>query len=89
MPPRGVGSATSTRHLVGDSKYVVTLYLATDLRPADEDRLGADEDERLLADRIPFAEALAAAERGEIHDAKSLVALLWLARLRSGEGGPA
>ncbi len=61
----------------------MTLYLATDLRPADEDRLGPDEDERLIADRIPFADALAAAERGEIHDAKSLVGLFWLARLRS------
>ncbi len=67
----------------------MTLYLATDLRAADADRLGPDEDERLLADRIPFADALDMAERGEIHDAKSLVALFWLARLRStGTGKP-
>ena len=57
------------------------LYLATDLAPADEDRLSPDEDERLLLERVPWRDAVAAAERGEIRDAKSLVALLWLARL--------
>ena len=59
------------------------LYLATDLVPADEDRLGPDEDERLLLERVPWRDAVAAAERGEIRDAKSLIALLWLARLVS------
>jgi 8-oxo-dGTP pyrophosphatase MutT (NUDIX family) len=68
----------------GFTEERMTLYLATDLRPASEDRLGPDEDERLLLQRIPVADALAAVDRGEIHDAKSLVALLWLARLRSG-----
>jgi ADP-ribose pyrophosphatase len=58
------------------------LYLATELEPADADRLGPDEDERLELERLPFADALAAAERGEIHDAKSLVGLFWLDRLR-------
>jgi ADP-ribose pyrophosphatase len=57
------------------------LYLATDLRPADTDRLGPDEDERLLLERVPWREAVAAAERGELRDGKTLVALLWLARL--------
>ena len=57
------------------------LYLATDLAPAHEDRVGPDEDERLELERRPIAEAVAAAERGEIADAKSLVALFWLDRL--------
>jgi ADP-ribose pyrophosphatase len=57
------------------------LYLATDLRPADADRLGPDEDERLLLERMPWREAVAAAERGVLRDGKTLVALLWLARL--------
>jgi ADP-ribose diphosphatase len=57
------------------------LYLATDLRPADADRLGPDEDERLLLERLPWREAVAAAERGELRDGKTLVALFWLARL--------
>jgi ADP-ribose pyrophosphatase len=60
------------------------LYLATDLSPAHADRLGPDEDERLLLDRLPFDEAVAAVERGEIADAKSIVGLLWLARRRHG-----
>ena len=61
----------------------MSLYLATDLRPASADRLGPDEDERLLLERVPWRDALAMAARGEIRDAKSLVALLWLARLRA------
>jgi ADP-ribose pyrophosphatase len=56
------------------------LYLATDLAPAGEGRLGPDEDEALELVRLPWREAVAAAERGEIGDAKSLVGLLWLAR---------
>jgi hypothetical protein len=57
------------------------LYLATDLQPADDDRLGPDEDERLQLERVPWQEAIDRAERGEIADAKSLIALLWLDRL--------
>ena len=61
------------------------LYLATDLVAAAEGRLGPDEDEVLELVRLPWAEAVAAAERGEIRDAKSLVGLLWLARRMEGE----
>ena len=60
------------------------LYLATDLRPADENRLGPDEDERLVLERLPWREAVVAATDGRIVDAKSIVGLLWLARLREG-----
>jgi ADP-ribose pyrophosphatase len=58
------------------------LYLATGLRPAHADRRGPDEDERLNVVSVPWRVALAMAEQGEIHDAKSLVGLLWLSRLR-------
>jgi ADP-ribose pyrophosphatase len=70
----------------GFTSEIMHLYLATDLRPADGDRLGPDEDERLLVEHVPWREALAAVERGDIVDAKSIVALLWLARLRRDEG---
>lgn len=66
----------------GFASELMHLYLATDLRPADEDRLGPDEDEHLLLEPMPWREALAAAERGEFRDGKSIVGLLWLARLR-------
>ncbi len=56
------------------------LYLATDLRPADDDRLGPDEDEHLELERLPWREALAMADDGGIRDAKSLIGLLQLAR---------
>ncbi|MDQ3128316.1 MAG: NUDIX hydrolase [Chloroflexota bacterium] len=61
----------------------MTLYLAKDLVPAHPDeRLGPDEDEDLRLERRPFGEALAAVERGDIVDAKSIVGLLWVARHR-------
>ncbi len=66
----------------GFTSELMTLYLASDLRPADADRLGPDEDERLHLVRMPWRDAVRAVEDGEIADAKSIVALLWLARLR-------
>jgi ADP-ribose pyrophosphatase len=64
------------------------LYLATDLVEAGSDRLGPDDDEALELVRVPWREAVGAAERGEIKDAKSLVGILWLAR-RMEAGPPA
>src|SRR4029077_3750599 len=68
----------------GFTSELMHLYRATDLRPADGKRLGPDKDENLRLVRMPWRDALAAAEHGEIIDAKSLVGLLWLARLRAG-----
>ena len=54
------------------------LFLATDLR---EDRSGeADADEVLDPAWLTLPEALAAIERGEIRDAKTIVGVSWLAR---------
>jgi ADP-ribose pyrophosphatase len=69
----------------GFTSELMHLYLATDLRLADGHRLGPDEDERLLLEPLPWRDALAAAERGEVADAKSLVALLWYARERGDD----
>jgi ADP-ribose pyrophosphatase len=69
----------------GFATELMHLWLATDLRPADGERLGPDEDEHLRLERMPLRDAVAAVERGEIADAKSIVGLLWLDRL-SGEG---
>ncbi len=66
----------------GFASELMHLYLATDLRPADGETLGPDEDEHLLLERMPWRDAVAAAERGELRDAKTILALLWLARLR-------
>jgi ADP-ribose pyrophosphatase len=72
----------------GFATELMHLWLATDLRPADGERLSPDEDERLRLERLPLPDAIAAAERGEISDAKSIVGLLWLDRLsREGKLG--
>ena len=71
----------------GFATELMHLYLATDLRPADADRLGPDEDEHLRLERLPWPDAVEAALRGDIRDAKSLVGLLWLDRLRRLDAG--
>ncbi|MEW6240079.1 MAG: NUDIX hydrolase [Chloroflexota bacterium] len=57
----------------GYSTEFMIVYLATDLR---HDPLEADADEFLSVEKIPLAEAIQMAERGEVPDAKSLAALL-------------
>jgi ADP-ribose pyrophosphatase len=64
----------------GFTEELMHLYLATDLVPLAEYN-GPDADERLEVRRVPWREAVAWAEAGEIKDAKSLVGLLRLARL--------
>jgi ADP-ribose pyrophosphatase len=72
----------------GFATELMHLYLATGLREVGEGRRGPDEDERLRMTAVPWRVALAMAEAGEIRDAKSLVALLWLARLRESAVAP-
>lgn len=80
--------ASSLRHLgnfytaPGFTSELIHLYLATGLSSSHEDGLHPDEDEFLELYPTPFADAVAMTERGEIRDAKSLVGLLWVARLR-------
>ena len=64
----------------GFTEEEMHLYLATDLTPLDDYR-GPDEDEYLDLVRVPWREAVATAQAGGIEDAKTLVGLLWLARL--------
>ncbi len=67
----------------GFATELMHLYLARDLVAAVEDRRAPEDDERLTVDSTPWQEALAAVEQGEIADAKSILALLWLARLKA------
>jgi len=57
----------------GYSTEFMVVYLATDL---NHNPLEADDDEFLEVEKIPVAEAIQRAKRGEIPDAKSLAALL-------------
>jgi ADP-ribose pyrophosphatase len=70
----------------GFTSELMHLYLATDLTSAHGDALQPDEDERLELRAIPFAEALAMADAGELVDAKTLIGLYWVARLRGQMG---
>jgi ADP-ribose pyrophosphatase len=79
----------------GFASELMHLYLATDLAGVaeDDDRLGPDEDEHLELRHVPLGEALAMVDRGEISDAKSILGILWLDRLRAtgdlpGADGP-
>lgn len=68
----------------GFATELMHLYLATGLTPATADRLGPDEDERLELAWRPFDEAVAAAARGELADAKSILGLLLVDQVRRG-----
>ena len=61
----------------GISTEWIRLYLARDL---SEDPLDADEDEDIVVERVPLAEAVRMAERGELADAKSITGILLAAR---------
>jgi ADP-ribose pyrophosphatase len=67
----------------GFATELMHLYLARGLTTV-RDTLGEDEDEQLELERIPVADLLAMADRGEIRDAKTLVGLFWLSRLGLG-----
>jgi ADP-ribose pyrophosphatase len=60
------------------------LYLATGLTAGQSAREEGEEIENLL---VPFEQAVAMVFRGEIQDAKTIVGLLWVDRLRR-EGKP-
>lgn len=82
--------AASWRRLVsfwtapGFASELMHLYLATGLTTVDgETRRGPDEDEHLELRHVTAAEAEALAANGDIADAKTLLALAWLERLRA------
>ena len=69
----------------GFASELMTLYLATGLSP-DPEHTGPDPDERLNVELLPFDEALALAQRGELRDAKTITGVLLAATLaRAGE----
>ena len=78
--------AGTWRHLArfwtapGFATETMDLYLATDLEA--EEGTETPEDERIAVVRMPWQRALEMVESGEIADAKSIVGVLWLARLR-------
>lgn len=77
--------AAQWRHLAtfwtapGFATETMDLYLATDLAVAPD--AVAPEDERIEVERVAWRRAVEMVEQGEISDAKSIVGLLWLARL--------
>jgi len=67
----------------GFTSELMHLYLATNLVPVHEGGLAPDEDERLELRPLPFDEAVAMVERGELPDAKTIAGVLLVARLRA------
>ena len=54
----------------------MTLYLATGLRPVDHE-LPQDADEQLALQTVTLDQALAMIDRGEIEDAKTIMAIYY------------
>ena len=67
----------------GYCSEILSIYLATSLR---QGTARPDEGEHLSCHPVLLADALAMVDRGEIHDAKTLVALLTLSRRLNREG---
>ncbi len=71
----------------GMTDSVLHLFLATDLTTVDQ-QLHGPEEQHLEVLHIPFGEAIAMVERGEIRDAKTIIGLLLVARrLERGDVG--
>jgi ADP-ribose pyrophosphatase len=64
---------------VGFSDEAVVIYLATDLSEVPDDRQEAEE-QHMHVERLPLETALAMVDDGRITDAKTVIALLTLAR---------
>jgi ADP-ribose pyrophosphatase len=64
---------------VGFSDESVVIYLATELSEVEDDRQEAEEED-MDVERVPLATALAMVDDGRITDAKTVIALLTLAR---------
>jgi 8-oxo-dGTP pyrophosphatase MutT (NUDIX family) len=62
----------------GFSDEAVVIYLATDLETVPDDRQGAEE-QAMVVERVPLAEARAMVADGRITDAKTVIAVLALA----------
>jgi len=77
--------AATWRHLAtfwtapGFATEMMDLYLATDLTTAEDAH--AAEDERIAVERVHWRRAVELVDGGAIADAKSIVGILWLARL--------
>jgi ADP-ribose pyrophosphatase len=61
----------------GYSTEYMHVFLARELYPSS---LPADEDEAIEIVKLPWAEAITLAERGEFKDSKSLITLMWASR---------
>ena len=73
-----------THPCIGYSDEVIHLFLAEGL---SEGTAGADDDEFVEPVRLPLAEAVRRARAGEIHDAKTCVALLLAQAHLDARGG--
>ena len=70
---------TTIATTVGFSNEVIHLYVAEDLKAGEQH---TDEDEFINVVAVPLAEAMEMAQDGRIVDAKSIISILMLARMR-------
>jgi ADP-ribose pyrophosphatase len=69
----------------GFTDETVVVYLATGLTEVPDDRQGIEE-QHMVVQRLPFDEALAMVDDGRITDAKTVIALLAIARRHATAG---
>ncbi|MEO6123858.1 MAG: NUDIX hydrolase [Ilumatobacteraceae bacterium] len=79
MRPGRLEPLTQFYPSAGMTDAVLHLFLATDLEVVDNERHGPEE-QHMDVLHLPLETALAMVERGEIHDAKTIIGLLLVAR---------
>ncbi len=76
----GSGNSSSPLYLTpGYDSELSYLYLATDLKPVEQ---RPESDENIAVVPVPFEEAVAMVERGEVQNANAVMGLLAAARRR-------
>jgi len=63
---------------VGYSSEIIHLYWANQLQPSETP---ADEDENIILHPLPLDEALNCLQKGELTDAKTIIALFWAEKI--------
>ena len=85
LAPTTVEHLVTFRNSPGFTDEEVHVFVGTGLTPVAHSRQSVEED-HMLVDRVPLAEALAMVDDGRITDAKTVIALLALDRRLRREG---
>ena len=86
--PTGMRTLLDLRPSPGGSDEVIRVYLATGVRPSEDEFERTDEEAELVARWVPLGEAVDAALEGRLSNATTVSGVLALQALRASGRGP-